>query len=447
MKKLILVAFTITVFLMSCSSDKVELASTLDFQLENAIKAQSPNNKVEHFILPEENDYAAIPTWSENPITPVKVALGKFLFFETGLGLAPMHQEGQGTYSCASCHIPSAGFRPGRFQGIADGGIGFGINGEERTRSVYYQPEEMDVQGIRPLSVLNAAYVTNALWNGQFGGGHVNEGTEARWNEETGTTINHEGLGGLESQNIESFKVHRMVINKDVLDGLGYTPYFESAFSDLPETERYSPKAASFAIAAYLRCLLSNEAPFQEYLKGDRYALTEQEKRGALLFFDKAKCANCHNGPSFNSVSFYALGVNDLGEYEEAVLPSDTDKKNLGRGAFTGVEEDNYKFKVPQLYNLKDTPFFFHGSSKTSLHDVVHYFNDAIAENANVPESQLPPIFQPLNLTENEINDLVSFLSEGLHDPNLKRYEPEYILSGNCFPNNDPASRLDLGCD
>ena len=447
MNKLKLVVFTITIFLISCNSDKVELATDLDFQLESAIKTQSPTNKIDHFILPEENDYASIPTSPENPITPVKVALGKFLFFETGLGLEPMHEEGEGTYSCASCHIPSAGFRPGRFQGIADGGTGFGINGEERTKSEYYQPEEMDVQGIRPLSVLNAAYVTNALWNGQFGGGHVNEGTEARWTEATGTTINHEGLGGLESQNIESFKVHRMVINKDVLDGLGYTPYFESAFSDFPEDERYSPKAASFAIAAYLRCLMSNEAPFQAYLKGDRYSMTEQEKRGALLFFDKAKCANCHNGPSFNSVSFYALGVHDLGEYDEAVLPSDTDKKNLGRGAFTGLEEDNYKFKVPQLYNLKDTPFYFHGSSKTSLRDVVHYFNDAVGENPAVPESQLPPIFKPLNLTNSEIDDLVAFLAEGLHDPNLKRYEPEYTLSGNCFPNNDPASRLDLGCD
>ena len=447
MKQLILVAFTITIFLFSCSSDKVEIATTLDFQLENAIKSQSPTNKTNHFVLPEENDYSAIPTSPENPITPVKVALGKFLFFETGLALASTHEEGQGTYSCASCHIPSAGFRPGRFQGIADGGIGFGANGEERTRSVYYQPEEMDVQGIRPLSVLNAAYVTNALWNGQFGAGDVNVGTEDRWNSNDRTDLNFEVQGGLESQNIASFDLHRMVINKDVLDNLGYTPYFESAFSDLPENERYSPKAASFAIAAYLRSLLSNQAPFQDYLKGDRNALTEQEKRGALLFFDKAKCANCHNGPSLNSISFYALGVSDLGEYSEAVLPLGSDKKNLGRGGFTGLEEDNYKFKVPQLYNLKDTPFFFHGSSKTSLHDVVHYFNNAIAENPAVPESQLPSIFKPLDLSESEIDDLVSFLADGLHDNNLERYAPEYILSGNCFPNNDPASRLDLGCD
>jgi len=432
----------------ACSNDKIELTSQTDFQLENTIKAAALNGELSHFILPESNDYKNIPTSPENPITPVKVALGKFLFFETGLGLSPMQEVGEGTYSCGSCHIPSAGFRPGREQGIGEGGTGFGISGEARTISELYTAEQLDVQGARPLSVLNAAYVTNALWNGQFGGGGVNEGTEDVWKEENGTDINHLGLGGLESQNIESFHLHRMVINKDVITNLGYLPYFESAFSDFPEDERYSEKAASFAIAAYLRTLLTNEAPFQDYLKGDRNALTEKEKRGAMLFFSDAKCSACHNGPSLNAMNFYALGVKDLFECGQGVFnASPDDPRNLGRGGFTGKDEDMYKFKVPQLYNLKDTPFFFHGSSKTNLRDVVKYFNDAVIENPNVPQSQIPSIFKPLNLSENDIDDLVAFLENGLHDSNLKRYEPEYVLSGNCFPNNDPQSQSDLGCD
>ena len=441
---------TIIILLLfsACRSDKVELTTSLDVQLENAIKKYSATGDLDHFILPASTEYDKIPTSPENPITPVKVALGKFLFFETGLGLSPMQDIGEGTYSCASCHIPSAGFRPGREQGIGEGGSGFGINGEDRTMSDYYTPEQLDVQGARPLSVLNSAYVTNALWNGQFGGGGVNEGTESVWKEENGTAINHLGFGGLESQNIESLHLHRMVINKDVLDNLGYTPYFESAFSDFPEEERYSEKAASFALAAYLRSLLTNEAPFQDYLKGNKIALSEQEKRGALLFFGDAKCAACHSGPSLNAMNFYALGVKDLYECGEGVFnTSADDPRNLGRGGFTENPEDMYKFKVPQLYNLKDTPFYFHGSSKTNLEDVVKYFNDAVIENPRVPESQIPPIFKPLGLTQSDIDDLVAFLENGLHDPNLKRYEPDYILSGDCFPNNDAQSRLDLGCD
>ncbi|MFK8005612.1 MAG: cytochrome-c peroxidase [Saprospiraceae bacterium] len=448
MNKFILGTIILIIAISACTSDKVQLATQNDILLENAIKKFSPDGELEHFVLPQSNDYNSIPTSPENPITPVKVALGKFLFFETGLGLAPMQDVGEGTYSCGSCHIPSAGFKSGREQGIGEGGVGFGINGEARTMSDLYTPEQLDAQGARPLSMLNAAYVTNALWNGQFGGGGVNEGTEAVWNDDNGSSINHLGYGGLESQNIESLHLHRMVINKDVVTDLGYLPYFESAFSDFPEDERYSDVTASFAIAAYLRTLITNKAPFQDYLKGNRNALTEQEKRGAMLFFGDAKCATCHSSPSLNSMTFYAVGVKDLYQCGTNVFnTSIDDTRNLGRGSFTGNPEDMHKFKVPQLYNLKDTPFYFHGSSKTTLREVVEYFNDAIPENVNVPASQIPPIFSPLGMSESDIDDLVSFLENGLHDPDLERYAPDYILSGNCFPNNDPQSRIDLGCD
>jgi cytochrome c peroxidase len=179
MNKFLPISIILIIVLSACRSDKVQLATQTDVQLENAIKQFSATGDLDHFILPASNDYDNIPTSPENPITPVKVALGKFLFFETGLGLSPMQEIGEGTYSCASCHVPSAGFRPGRLQGIGEGGEGFGINGEERTMNSLYTPEQLDVQGARPLSVLNAAYVTNALWNGQFGGGGINEGTEA----------------------------------------------------------------------------------------------------------------------------------------------------------------------------------------------------------------------------------------------------------------------------
>ena len=309
MNKLILGIIILILGISSCRSDKVELATQNDILLENAIKKFSLSGELDHFILPKSNDYNSIPTSPENPITPVKVALGKFLFFETGLGLAPMQDIGKRTYSCGSCHIPSAGFKSGRIQGIGEGGVGFGVNGESRMMSELYTPELIDAQGARPLSMLNAAYVTNALWNGQFGGGGVNEGTEAVWKEENGTNSNYLGYGGLETQNIESLHLHRMVVNKDLITDLGYLPYFESAFSDFPEEERYSDITASFAIAAYLRTLITNKAPFQDYLKGNRDALTEQEKRGAMLFFGDAKCATCHSSPSLNSMTFYSVGV------------------------------------------------------------------------------------------------------------------------------------------
>ncbi|MCB0587977.1 MAG: hypothetical protein KDD06_21980, partial [Phaeodactylibacter sp.] len=70
-----------------------------------------------------------------------------------------------------------------------------------------------------------------------------------------------------------------------------------------------------------------------------------------------------------------------------------------------------------------------------------------IPDNPNVPEENISPYFHPLNLTDAEMEDLVEFLSHGLYDPNLERYVPDAVLSGNCFPNNDPLSRAHLGCE
>ena len=434
----------LALFFSACTKDK--LANPLDVRLEKNLKALSPDGSLEYYTLPSSSDLSAIPQGAGNPLTPEKVALGRFLFFETGLALDAVHEEGRGTYSCASCHVPSAGYMPGRMQGIADGGVGFGYNGEGREQMDAYLVEELDIQEARPLSLLNVALVKNTSWSGQFGAYGVNEGTEDVWDLDEATEVNHLGLDGLESQNIEGLKVHRMRINKEVMDELGYTPLYDAVFADFPEEDRYTNLTTSFALSAYLRSVISNRAPFQQWLKGDLEALNQSEKRGALVFFGKAGCFRCHTGPSLNSSGFYALGVNDL--YDEGGLrTSPSDKRNFGRGGFTQQGDDMFKFKVPQLYNMADSPFYFHGSSKQSLREVVEYFNDGITENPRVPSSQIAPQFEPLGLTAEEISDLVEFLENGLRDRELQRYVPSQVPSGNCFPNNDELSRYDLGCN
>lgn len=139
------------------------------------------------------------------------------------------------------------------------------------------------------------------------------------------------------------------------------------------------------------------------------------------------------------------MGVKDL--FENGGLKTDiNDLRNKGRGGFTNKAEDFYKFRVPQLYNLGDGGPYFHGSSKQTLKEVVEYFNDAVPENGRVPASQLSPFFKPLNLSEVEKEQLVAFLKDGLRDANLKRYVPERVNSGMCFPNNDYQSKEDMGC-
>ncbi len=436
---LIFVTSLLLLLLSSCRNDQLAI-SEIDATLEKALNRSSSTGSYTSYILPEKGDFSKLVQDPRNPMTNAKVTLGKFLFYETGLAQDAIKDSGKGTYCKLSCR-----FMPGRVQGIADGGIGFGESGEGRTRYHLYNEQDMDVQGARALSLLNVGFVTNTSWSGQFGAGDVNEGTEEFW--EGVTEVNHLGLSGLESQNIEGLHLHRMRTDKEIFDQYGYTPLFDQAFPDIPASERYSAMTTSFAISAYLRTLLPDEAPFQKWLKGEKTALTEQEKEGAVLFFSKAGCVNCHQGPGLNSNKFYALGVKDLHETGEAFNTDENDIRNFGRGGFTGREEDMFKYKVPQIYNMKNSPFYFHGSSKRSLREVVEYFNAGVKENDNVPSTQITPLLHPLELTEDEIQALVAFLEHGLYDDNLERYVPPYILSGNCFPNNDILSRAQMDCD
>lgn len=446
MKKKIYILGTLCAIVFACKYEPV--STEIDSQLETTINLRSKTGNLDYFILPDETDFSKIPNQDpKNPITAEKVALGKMLFHETGIGLTPSKTFSYQTYSCSSCHIAKNGFTAGRHQGIADGAIGFGDHGEGRDKNPYYKGSEVDAQGARPLPTMNLAYVTNALWAGTFGSRGVNEGTESVWNQDTLVNINHQQLEGLEANNIRALIVHRQMMNKKIADALGYTEMFDKAFPDFPESERYSLKTSAFAIAAYFRTIFTNQAPFQKWLKGDKKALTASQKQGAMLFFGKAGCINCHNSPSFNQMDFFAVGAKDMYQNEKPTFRTDEfDNRNNGRGGFTKRTEDLHKFKVPQLYSLKNVGFYLHGGSKKSLREVVEYFNAAVGENPNVPKENLATFFRPLNLTEEEKQQLTDFLENGLFDANMERYIPSRTMSGKCFPNNDDKSKADMGC-
>ncbi|WP_232817875.1 cytochrome-c peroxidase [Winogradskyella tangerina] len=368
----------------SCDSDYRNYeAISSGLALENRI-IELYGSKAE-LIQPLETDYLLIPSDINNPITEAKVALGKLLYHETMIGSDAMMDEGMYTYSCASCHHVDAGFQSGLKQGIGDGGMGFGIRGEARTKNAQYAESQLDVQPIRTPTTLNVAYQQVMLWNGQFGAVGPNEGTEGQWTAGTPKENNNLGFEGVEIQAIAGMDVHRLVIIPEEIISSTYKALFDAAFPNINESERYSKLNASLAIAAYERTLLPNQSPFQRWLKGDYDAMSEDEISGAKLFFDKAQCFTCHAGPALNDMKFHALGMRDL-EGEEILTVID-DATKRGRGGFTGNSEDDYKFKTPQLYNLKDVNFFGHGGSFQSVKDVIEYKNNAIAENEIVPNS------------------------------------------------------------
>ncbi len=396
-------------------------------------------------LLPLENDFTAIPSDPNNPLSLAKVDLGRFLFHETSLATNPNMEEGMHKYSCASCHHVNAGFQSGIKQGIGEGGLGFGIQGEGRHKDPQYLEDDIDVQPIRTPSALNVAFQDVMLWNGQFGATGTNAGTEANWTAGSPKEANNFGFQGVETQVIAGLDVHRLEVNAEDIMNSPYKIMFDEAFPNhLPE-DRYTKVNAALAIAAYERTLLPNQSPFQEWLKGDTSALSDDEIEGALVFFNDGKCYICHSGPGLNSMTFHALGMNDLaGENITTEVDLETRK---GRGGFTGNPEDDFKFKTPQLYNLKDVSFYGHGGSFQTLKEVIEYKNNAIAENPEVPLNKLSPLFTSLDLNEDQINKLVVFLEHALYDSNLYRYVPTELPTGNCFPNADYMSAADLGCE
>lgn len=435
--------FSLFLFAIGCQK---EATSSLDTDLTQLLTANSQGNGLDFFILPNETDFSKIPQDPKNPITAEKVALGKALFHETGLGMAPKHKESTQTYSCASCHHVDAGFQAGVAQGIGEGGLGFGLHGEKRVINPIYPLADVDVQPIRSPAALNTAFQELMLWNGQFGAVGKNIGTNASWTVGTPKEKNNLGFHGVETQAVAGQGVHRLKVEYCDQNPT-YLELFRKAYPTMPAEKRINDINAGMAIAAYERTILANKAPFQRWLRGEKNAMTEQEKEGAILFFGKANCVKCHTGPALNSMDFYALGMNDLTTGTYGAINADENKaEHKGRGGFTGKDEDMFKFKVPQLYNLKGIEFLGHGAQFRNVKEVLEYKNKGVASNAKVPSNKLSPEFKPLNLTALEIQQIQAFIENALFDPNLQRYVPDFLPSLLCFPNNDLEAKKDRSC-
>lgn len=437
------ILFILSIGIFSCTKDTE--SADLDAELKAALEASSDGNGPSHFKIVDPNNLSALPQDPNNPITIDKVELGKNLYHETAFAIKGKFEFTDGEFSCATCHHVGAGFQAGIAQGLGEGGEGFGMNGEGRTRNLLCDPALCDVQPIRTPTVLNGGYQELMLWNGQFGSTGKNIGTESKWTEGTPKAINHLGFEGIETQAIAGLAVHRMGFGEEAVTDFGYKEAFDEVFADVPPAERYTAITAGLAIAAYERTIVAYEAPFQKYLRGNTLSLSDYQKEGAILFFGKAGCVTCHTGPALNKMEFHALGLNEF-DPSEVTHYDPSNPTRFGRGSFTADEADMYKFKTPQLYNLKGIGFLGHGASIHSVADMIEYKNRGVAENTEVPESQLAKEFKPLGLTSEEVDKITAFVEKGLYDNNLSRYVPGDLPSGNCFPNNDGVSQEDLGC-
>ena len=391
----------------------------LDYQLIKKLEECSSDNSIDQFKLPLSLEDT--PSDPNNTLTKERFELGKLLFYNENLSVNTKRPDTKGKVSCASCHSPNHAWKSGLVQAIGDGGIG---DGEDRIENKSFSPDDIDRQNVSTPTILNIAYQSVLGWTGQFGGAGLNSGlapspmVNSKLND-----INSEEYEGAVSQALIAINVHRLGMNEELARELDLIDLFDDAFPYLSEDERYSIKTVAFALDAYQRGVISNEAPFQKWLHGEHDAMGDSEKRGAILFFGKAGCSSCHNNAALSSMTFHAVGMKDLSQNDDpsVTITKSNPPEDKGREMVTCNSDDRHDFKVPQLYNLSDFNFYGHGSSFKSVRAVVEYFNEGMPEK----DIAISPDFNPVGLKPYEIDDLVAFLEIGLYDNYLERYLPE----------------------
>ncbi|GAA4006599.1 cytochrome-c peroxidase [Deinococcus rubellus] len=175
-----------------------------------------------------------------------------------------------------------------------------------------------------------------------------------------------------------------------------YVKLFQTAFNSAPTMQN-----TVRALGSFERTLESRNSPYDRYQAGDASALSAQQVRGLDLFFGKADCFHCHTGRDFS----------DERPHNNAILLFNLD---TGRAEQTEQDGDVGKFITPSLRNVGLTAPYMHDGSFKTLKQVVEHYNDGGEPNPNAD-----PLIRPLGLSEQDIDDLVAFLTS-LDDPTIK---------------------------
>ena len=340
-----------------------------------------------------------------NAYNPDRVELGRLLFFDPILG-------GEKDVACGTCHHPDLAFADGRQFGAGTSGVGLGA---DRLVSVSaLSGEIIDLEPRNSPTVFNAAF--NADENGQPS--HL------------GLQFLDGRVKGLEEQATKPI-TSREEMRGDAYEELATLDTVIARLRDIPEyvdlfAQAFPEEAAQVegaavidsstygrAVAAYERELVTRNSAYDRYVEGDENALTQVEKRGMVLFFTKAKCGVCHNGPMFSDYRFIVQGVPQEGG-GKAVIPGD----DTGREEHTLEAEDRYAFRTLTLRNIELTAPYMHDGVFATLEEVVRFYNDgAQPRHPAVTDDMMDPdLVQPLGLTDEEVSSVVAFM-EALTDP------------------------------
>ncbi|HEY7683008.1 MAG TPA: cytochrome c peroxidase [Gemmatimonadales bacterium] len=217
----------------------------------------------------------------------------------------------------------------------------------------------------------------------------------------------------------------------------GYDTLFAAAY---PGTSPGSITIAQMAnaIAAFIADRWSTgETAFDRYLRGDTAALNDQALRGAVLFFGRARCSECHRGPLLSDQDFHNTGIPVLGPG----LPDVS--ADVGRAAVTGLPDDRFRFRTPPLRNVDLTAPYMHNGSYRTLEDVIRHYRDPGESLARFDPTPLDPRLIPtLRIDPATVAEVLATL-----DPRLRvgiRLSDQDVLDLAAFLRalTDPASGI-----
>jgi cytochrome c peroxidase len=190
---------------------------------------------------------------------------------------------------------------------------------------------------------------------------------------------------------------------------------FRTAFAPVRAANDSAITAARVrtALAAYQRSLTRLNSPVDRALRGDRTALTDDERLGFNVFVGKGKCATCHFLPLTNGTvppMYQKSEVEVLGVPTRAVTANATIDPDVGRFRLTRAAPHRYAFRTPSIRNVALTAPYMHNGVYRSLEQVVDFYNRGGGAGIGIvlDNQTLPP--DPLNLTAAEQRALVVFM-------------------------------------
>jgi cytochrome c peroxidase len=357
--------------------------------------AQVPRKKIATMnrALPTE-----VLTPADNPSSAAKIKLGKLLFYDPIL-------SGNKDVACATCHHPESGYA--EFLDLSIGVNGHGLGSRRR----FNQPNTI------PFVKRNSQSILNTAFNGiQVSNKYSPNEAPMFWD------LRVKGLEEQALEPIKSFEEMRgpnfdqQEILTEIVTRLRSIAEYQDLFRQAFDTENpINTTNLAKAIAAFERTLITNNSRFDQYMRGDREALSLSEQEGFEIF-KQVGCPNCHNGAMFSDFEPHVLGtpVNDkLPEFDRGI-------------------DSTFAFRTPTLRNLRFTAPYMHNGSLPTLKRVLEFYEDISvgkSQHPQVSRAELDPLVGELSLKVKDMSSIISFLNS-LNDPNFDRSIPDRVPSG-----------------